>query len=137
MFFGNSLAQGHAYLKEKESFSKLRNNIFHLKTGLSLSIIYLAHGNAFFRLLCLYVNDYNCINSCLGIYFSRLSPNYTATVHLVQRSCLNLLSLANMCQKLYQGVAQTGSMGTLPTLRCILFICPQQPVEKHIMPCLN
>ena len=51
MFFWNSLAQGHAYLKEKKkALCKFCNNIFHLKTGLSLSIIYLACGNAFFRL---------------------------------------------------------------------------------------
>ena len=54
-----------AYLKgKKKALCKLCNNIFHLKTGLSLSIIYLAHGNAFFRL---------CVSMLMIIIVSNLA----------------------------------------------------------------
>lgn len=89
MFFGNSLAQGHAYLKEKKkALCKLRNNIFHLKTGLSLSIIYLAHGNAFFRLYASMLMIIIVSTLAWESISQDFPPNYTATVHLVQRSCL-------------------------------------------------
>ena len=90
----------------------------------------LTHGNAFLRL---YVNNYNCNKFCLGTCFSRLVPLITQQQYIYPRDVAQkVFSQVNLVPKLSQDVCLgKGSGGTLTTLS-ILFINPQQQVEKYI-----
>ena len=74
------------------------------------------NGNVFLRF---YVNSCNCNKFCLGTCFSRLQTcDYTATVYLAQRSCLQPILPGYLVPKLSQNECLgKGSDGTLKTLR--------------------
>ena len=99
------------------------------------------HGNAFLRL---YVNDYNCNKSRVGTCFSRLVPLITQQQYILPRDIAQTLPGTHspwliLCWSYLRKYALGNGQVKLlqPWGKNLVFTYSQQPVQKHIMPCLS